>query len=274
MFKDIVINLSVDPAADPVVPYAVSVAEAFSAHLAAIAVTYDPEFPPQATAVAAKFIDQLRTETERAAAAARARFDEAARRTGLSAESHVLKATVAGAYPRFGTLARRFDLSIIGQARPDGGDSEGLIEGALFESGRPVIVVPYIQASGLKLDRVMACWDGSRAAARAIADAMPLLTRAKKVDVVIVDSETARSDEMPGADIAAHLARHELKLTVERIARGDVDVATNILNYAADQAADMIVMGGYGHSRLRQFILGGTTRAILRAMTVPTLMSH
>ncbi len=103
---------------------------------------------------------------------------------------------------------------------------------------------------------------------------MPLLVRAKSVDVVIVASEGVKSDELPGADIAQHLARHGLKVDVKRIVTGGVDVANTVLSYAADSSIDFIVMGGYGHSRLREFILGGATRGILTSMTVPVLMSH
>ena len=150
------------------------------------------------------------------------------------------------------------------QAEPDKVAPEELIvEGALFGSGRPVVVVPYIQKSGLKLDRVMVCWDASRNAARAVADAMPFLARAKAIDVVIVASERPKSDEIPGADIGQHLARHGLKVEVKRIVATDTDVANTILSHAADSSADFIVMGGYGHSRLREFILGGATRGIL-----------
>jgi nucleotide-binding universal stress UspA family protein len=151
---------------------------------------------------------------------------------------------------------------------------ELIIEAALFESGRPVLVVPYIQKEGLNLDRVLVCWDASRNAARAIADAMPFLKRSKAIDVIVVATERPKSDELPGADIAHHLARHKLKVDLKRIVTGGGDVASALLSYAADSGADFIVMGGYGHSRLREFILGGATRGILSAMTVPTLMSH
>jgi nucleotide-binding universal stress UspA family protein len=120
----------------------------------------------------------------------------------------------------------------------------------------------------------MLCWDGSRPAARAAADAMPFLSRAKLVEVFIVESGKLKSDEVPGADIAEHLARHSRNVSITRTASGDIDVASVILSHAADTGADMLVMGGYGHSRLREFILGGATRAILGSMTVPTLMSH
>jgi nucleotide-binding universal stress UspA family protein len=172
-------------------------------------------------------------------------------------------------------IARRFDLSVVTQAEPGKAVSEEMIiEAALFGSGRPVLAVPYIQKSGLALSRVIVCWDGSRNAARAVADAMPFLARAKTVDVVMVTGERTKSDEMPGADIAHHLARHGLQVTVQRIVSVDTDVANTLLSYAADAGADFIVMGGYGHSRLREFVLGGATRGILAAMTVPVLMSH
>jgi nucleotide-binding universal stress UspA family protein len=134
--------------------------------------------------------------------------------------------------------------------------------------------VPYIQKAGLKLDRVMVCWDGSRAAARAVADAMPFLHKAKQVEIVIIATGRPKSDEVPGADLGQHLARHGLKVEVKRITSPDIDVPSTILSYAADSSADMIVMGGYGHSRLREFVLGGATRGILESMTVPVLMSH
>jgi len=172
-------------------------------------------------------------------------------------------------------MARRFDLSVIAQTEPDKVAPEELIvEGALFGSGRPVVVVPYIQKTGVNLHRVMVCWDASRAAARAVADALPFLERAKAIDVVIVASERPKSDEIPGADIGQHLARHGLAVEVKRIVATDTDVANTLLSHAADISADFIVMGGYGHSRLREFILGGVTRGILASMTVPALMSH
>src|SRR5262249_26293776 len=105
-------------------------------------------------------------------------------------------------------------------------------------------------------------------------DAMPLLAKAKLAEIVMVSAEAAKSDELPGADIAHHLARHGTKVEVERIASSDIDPANAILSRPADTSADLLVMGGYGHSRMREFILGGVTRAILASMTVPTFMSH
>jgi nucleotide-binding universal stress UspA family protein len=276
MIKDLVVNLTVGASRGFAGEYAVSVAEAFAAHVTAIAFAHDPVLPPTLMGgIPADFIESQRAEAEDAASAAIARFEETARRAGVSAESRLLGASIAEASDLFGRIARRFDLAMVGQADPDNAGPDELIgETALFESGRPVLFVPYIQKEGLKLDQVVVCWDGSRNAARAAADAMPFLARAAQVEVLVVTGERGKSDEIPGADIGQHLARHGLKVDVKRIVATDNDVANTILSYAADASADFLVMGGYGHSRLREFILGGVTRGILEAMTVPTLMSH
>jgi nucleotide-binding universal stress UspA family protein len=275
MIKDIVVNLA-PGGSDPAANFAISVAETFEAHLTGVAFVYDPVIPGSVMGgIPAEFIEMQRAEAEKSANETVARFEQAAKRSGISYESRILSASVAGASEELGKLARRFDLAIVGQANRDKEEpTEVIDEGVLFESGRPIIVVPFIQKAGLKLDHVMVCWDGSRAATRAIADAMPFLQKAKQVEIVLVTSKGFKADEAPGADLAKHLARHNLKVVLKRITSPDIDIASTILSYAADANADMIVMGGYGHSRLREFVLGGATRGILESMTVPTLMSH
>ena len=153
-----------------------------------------------------------------------------------------------------------------------GASEELLIEGALFGSGRPVGIVPVIQSRGLTLERVLVCWDGSRPAARAIADAMPFLTRAKAVDILVITGERDRSGEITGKNMRAHLARHDIQTEIKQIKGADAQNA--IQSHAAAIGADFMVMGGYHHSRLREFILGGVTRGILKSMTVPVFMSR
>jgi nucleotide-binding universal stress UspA family protein len=219
--------------------------------------------------------DALRRDNEAAAKAAIERFAAATARAGVPAEPRMLRASTANAGDQFGRIARRFDLAIVGQTEPEGSAVEAIIsESTLFDSGRPMIVVPYIHKGPFKLDRVMVCWDGSRPAARAIADAMPLLQRAGSTEVVIIANERGKQDEIEGADMGQHLARHGLNVEVKRITRDNLDVANVLLSHSADSDANFIVMGGYGHSRLREFVLGGVTRTILRSMTVPVLMSH
>jgi nucleotide-binding universal stress UspA family protein len=276
MIKDLVVNLGLGKPRDVAADYAISIAETFAAHVCGVAFAYEPVVPPSIMGgIPADVIDAQWTASEDAAGAAIAAFEAAAQRAGIAREHRKLEASIGGAGDLFGRLARRFDLAVTAQAEPKSSAAQGLIiEGALFGAGRPVIVVPYIQRSGLALDRVMICWDGSRPAARAVADAMPFLARSGAIDVVIVASGRNRSDEIPGVDMGEHLARHGLKVDVKRIVSSDVDVPNTLLSHAADSGADFIVMGGFGHSRLREFVLGGATRGILEAMTVPTLLSH
>src|SRR4029079_10930787 len=126
----------------------------------------------------------------------------------------------------------------------------------------------------LTLNHVMICWDGSRTAARAVADALPFLAQAKTSEIVTIDDNKPDLKVVPGADIAHHLARHGLKVELKYIVAGGVYTTNVILSHAADMSAVLIVMGGYGHSRLREVVLGGVTRGLLQSMTVPTLMSH
>lgn len=277
MIKDILFHLSTGAAPDVTTDYTVSVAEAFGAHLSGVAFVYEPLLPAtlMGGGLPVDFIEAQRAAAEQAATRAKGKLDEVGRISAISVESRMITASMAGAADLFSQMARRFDLAIVGQADPDTvGPQELIIEATLFQSGRPILVVPYIQRSGMQLERVLVCWDRSRSAARAIGDAMPFLELAKSIDVVVVATERLKSNEMPGAEIAHHLARHGLKVDLRRIVTGGTDVASTILSYASDVSADFIIMGGYGHSRLREFILGGVTRTILSAMTVPTLMSH
>jgi nucleotide-binding universal stress UspA family protein len=276
MIKDIVVNLSVAEDGGYAGEFAVSVASTVGAHLTGIAFVYDPIVPMAATGyVPPEVIETQQRDNEAAAKTAINRFNAAAGRAGITVESDKLPASLASAGEEFGRVARRFDLAIVAQGESDKDAVEELIaESTLFESARPVIIVPYIQKAPLKLNRVMVCWDGSRQATRAIADAMPLLERAGQVELVIVASEPGKQDEIPGADMGQHLARHGLKVDVNRITEGDIDVGDALLSHAADASIDFVVMGGYGHSRLREFVLGGVTRLMLRSMTVPVLMSH
>jgi nucleotide-binding universal stress UspA family protein len=276
MIKDFVANLAVGSSLDVMTDFAVGMAEAFDAHLTGIAFVYQPMMPMiERYGIPAEVIDAPRIEGRKAAETAISKFNDTARRRMISAESRMIELTYDDAPTLFGRLARRFDLAIVAQPEPDkGGPEQAILQAALFDSGRPVLMVPWIQRTGLKLDRILVCWDGSRSAARAVADAMPFLLRAQAAEVVVVTSKAGKSDELPGADIAQHLARHGVKVELKRIVAGDIDVANMLLSHAADYSADFMVMGGYGHSRLREFILGGVTRSILGTMTVPTLMSH
>ncbi len=277
MIKDIILYLERDVSRDAVRDFAISTADTFAAHLVGISDAFTaivpnyilPDFP-------ADILADLLAERETAARGAIERFEAAAKRSGVSAEARLILQSNFGPPRTFSEAARHFDLSIIMQSDDDRGfNNDLLIEATLFDSGRPLIVVPYTEKGGLKLDRVVCCWDGSRAAARAINDALPLLRKANAVELLIVANEkTADEQVLRGTDIARHLARHDVKVEVETTPAADIDVADVILSHAADCSASLLVMGGYGHSRLREFVLGGATRGILATMTVPVFMSH
>jgi nucleotide-binding universal stress UspA family protein len=275
MIKDLLVHLSTADKSGVASGAALALAEMFDAHVAGVAFAYEPVVGTSVMgSVPTDFIEAQLQESLQVANAAKARFDEAVRRESVSAESYVFTTSVAGAADQFGRMARRFDISIVKQAAEETVAAEELIaEAALFQSGRPVIVVPYIHSGALTLERVMVCWDGGRASARAIGDAMPLLAKAKAVEVVMVMGEEGKQDTVPGADMGQHLARRGINVEVKRIV-AEGKVQETLLSHAADIGADFVVMGGYGHSRLREFILGGVTRGMLASMTVPCLMSH
>jgi nucleotide-binding universal stress UspA family protein len=276
MVKDIVVNLTGAAPQEFAADYAISLARLFEAHIAGVGFIYEPVIPGSVMGgIPTDLIEAQREENTKTAKAATSRFAAAATRAGLSSEVRILDASVAGAADLFGRIARRFDLAVVGQARPkEGASEELLIEGALFESGRPVVVVPYVQTKPAALDRALVCWDGSRPATRAIADALPFLRRAKTIDIVAVSGERGKGSELVGTNMARHLARHGLAVELKRVSAGDVDVPSTIRAQIAETGADFMVMGGYGHSRLREFILGGVTRTILTSSTIPVLMSH
>ena len=277
MIKDIIVNLEHPIARDPARDFAISIAETFDTHVAGVAFAYTPDFPGYTIMeIPPDIVARMIAESERSALAAMERFDAAARRSLVSAERRLLKAIGKDAPAIFSTLARRFDLSVFMQSQPNVLDNDDMIETSLFQSARPLVIVPYIQNDGLKLDRVVCCWDGSRAAARAFNDALPLLAKAMKVDLLIVLNEKTKSNdtEIRGVEIGTHLARHDVKVQVEAVPAADIDVASVILSYVADNSGTLIVMGGYGHAKLREVILGGVTRDMLKSMTVPVFMSH
>jgi len=277
MIKDIIVHLEHRIARDPARDFAITVAETFDAHVAGVAFAYTPDFPGYVMLeTPPEILAQLMAEGEKAALAAIERFDAAARRSMISAEHRLLKAIGASAPVVLSRLARRFDVSVFMQSEPNGVDNDDMIEASLFDSGRPLIVVPYIQKEGLKLDHVVCCWDGSRAAARGVNDGLPLLVKATTVDLLIVVNEKTNTapNEIRGADMAKHLARHDVKVQIVTISAADFDVTKAILSYVADISGTLIVMGGYGHPKLREVILGGVTRDMLKSMTVPVFMAH
>lgn len=173
--------------------------------------------------------------------------------------------------------ARYADLLILGQSEPnvETRTPDDLPESVAISSGRATLIVPHIGIRARPGKSIMLCWNASRESARAATEALPFLMTAEKVVVLIVDPKSTGSGHgpEPGADVAAWLARHGVNVTVVREA-ADPNVGELMLSHAATHDIDLIVMGLYGHSRLREVILGGASRTMLSSMTVPVLMAH
>jgi nucleotide-binding universal stress UspA family protein len=176
-----------------------------------------------------------------------------------------------------GLRARHADISIVSQARPASQDApNAVIEACLFESGRPVIVVPPVWKTGRIGRTILVAWRPTREAARALADAAPLIAAADRVVVATVDARPSEDGygEAPGADICAHLARGGANVELVNIASAGNRAAKAIEEHGLLIGADLVVMGGYGRSRFREFILGGVTRDMLLTSKLPILMAH
>lgn len=276
MFRDILVKLEQDGSRDSVRDYAVSVAETFDAHLVGVAFAHAAVSGLFLPDIPSGLLEDVLAESTTAARRATERFQEAINHSLPSAEHRLIMQGELGPPQMFSEMARCFDLSVLMQSdHKTGAHNDTIIEAVLFASGRPLIVVPYIHKDRLKLERIVCCWDASPAAARAIHDALPLLKKAQAVELLIVaDHRTKTKYEARAIELSAHLARHGLRVEVEIAPAADLDIADVILSRAADYSASMIVMGSYGHSRLRELMLGGVTREMLATMTVPVFMSH
>ncbi len=208
-------------------------------------------------------------------ATALAAFEKAAKGRHLSTEWRVVDGYVDS---ELVVQARYADLLVLGQTDPGSSlpTPTDLPEAVALASGRPVLVVPHIGVTTPPGKTVLLCWNASREAARAASEALPILKAAAKVIVLVIDAAPSADGHgaEPGADVAGWLARHGVKVTVQRDTAADADVGATILSRAADHAIDLIVMGLYGHSRVREMVLGGASRTLLNSMIVPVLMAH
>jgi nucleotide-binding universal stress UspA family protein len=217
-------------------------------------------------------LDHMREDVENTARAALEAFAKRATDMGITVETVMLDLSTGHVSGEVIGLARYFDATVLQQPGPAGTDTANLIEAVLFGSGRPVLIVPAHQG-GSQLRTVLIAWDEGRPAARAVADALPLLTMAERVEVVTVgDRRGERTRD--SSHLMRHLARHGIEAHMTNLTRNQGSVASTLLSYAVDVQTDLIVMGGYGHSRLREIVLGGTTGRILQTMTVPVMMAH
>jgi nucleotide-binding universal stress UspA family protein len=279
-YKDLLVVVDSEPASRGRVDLAAALAERFAAHLVGLYPLPIPEALPHFgyydPTLLDPFFRELREKSQEVCGKEREAFEHAASLRGVPAEWRVAD---AGSESDPALHARYADLTILGQLDPDGGDSELMRprpEHVTLASGRPVLVVPYAGRYETVGRRVLIGWSATREAARAVNDAMPLLAGAEIVTVLTIDAREGPDahGELPGADISLHLARHGVKAEIERTVSAGIPAGDVLLSRAADLGADLLVIGAYGHSRMRELLLGGVTRSILQSMTLPVLMSH
>lgn len=277
-FKNLLVHLDPSKSSLKRADAAIALAAERGAHLTALAVTEEPPVPSYVAAqVPAEIFAQMRASMRENLGALGEAFTKRAQAAGISFEvrTEVTREPVAELISRH---ARYADLVVMGQVDPDDpltGTPE-LAEDVLLGSGRPVLMVPYIGALKAPGRRVMVAWDAGREAARAVNDALPLLEAADKVVVAIVNPQRGGQGhgQEPGADIALHLSRHGVKVDVQVYTQRDLSIGDVLLARISDENIDLMVLGAYGHTRLREMVLGGVTRDMLRTMTVPLFMSH
>jgi nucleotide-binding universal stress UspA family protein len=280
MFRNILLHVPSERPARPVIDLAVALTLARRARLDAIAIGYESMSSigmvvgAGGAAVAAAIGAEQERALERANAAI-AVFEAEARLAKICYGTQAIAAIPADAEQSIGALARLYDLTIVLQPDSSFSSHDNIIpQGVLFNCGGPMLMVPYIHKGSLDGRHVGIAWDGSRLAARALRDALPFLTAAQAVTVIAVNEDRGDMGETSSDQIVSHLARRGIEARVERLSADRGNVQGTILSVAADGNIGLLVMGGFGHSRLQERILGGVTRGMFESMTVPVLMSH
>lgn len=276
-YKNLLVHLDDGKACAGRVAAAIDLARAHEAHLTGLYVAADPYLPGNIRAeLPAKVLATLEEQADARMRAAVATYAKAVEKSGLAVDTRTARCTATNVADVVALHARYADLAVIGQPDSEaaGEVASHLAEDIVLSAGRPALVIPYIGAGKRLGSRVAIAWDAGREAARAVNDALPILKRADKVTALVIDPHKGDHGPEPGADIALHLARHGVKVEAQYIPAVDLSIANALLSRLVDLDIDLLVMGAYGHSRLREWILGGVTRTIFREMTVPVLMSH
>lgn len=265
-----------DAASEGSIANAAAVAKLLGAELDALALEVDIPNVSNALSRALMKLPEMIKDAEkhsaRKAAELLAAVKSAADASSLQVHAASSKSQPALIGERAAEHARYLDLVLVG-VEPGNAGTRMVAEAVIFGSGRPTILLPAAK-SVRAMDHVAIAWDGSRVAARAVADARPLLERATKVSVVTVTDEKPLRDRNAGERLAASLRDSGLDAGFAAIKAEDCPIAETLQGHAAESGADLLVMGGYGHSRLRDFVLGGATEGVLTDLKLPVLLSH
>jgi nucleotide-binding universal stress UspA family protein len=275
-FRDILVH--VDDATENAtrLESAINLAKTTNARLTGLFVRSRPYIPPYAEVqISPEILQRHAEEIEELAKQAEKNFRATVKGSGVKAE---WRSVEGGLGSVLSLHARYHDLVVLGQKDPRDllmpGDRD-MPDEVIMTCGRPSLIIPYAGKFPTIGRNVMVAWDASATATRAVHDALPILKTAKSVTVMVINPMTDLPGigDLPGADIAAHLARHGVKAEADHV-ESDLDAGEMLLSRAADKGADLLVMGAYGHARWREVILGGVTDHLLDHMTLPVLMSH
>jgi len=276
MYKTLLVPVDARNRSARSIGIAARLAGEFGSHVVGLYVRPPSDFPAfvYAESGAALLADVQQKLVAELSATAQKQFEAGAKAAGLTTTEW---RTADGEPADVVALHARYaDLVIINQTDTGASYASHFADAALLGLGRPALLIPHVGEFKTIGRNVLVCWNASREAARAVTDALPFLQRAAKVTVMSVDAHPSLTGhgELPGADISLFLSRHGVKAEVAQMPSAGVEVGNVILSRAFDLGADLIVMGAYGHARVRELVMGGASRTILASMTVPVLMSH
>jgi len=278
-YKDILVHLDDGPAGLSRVEAAVALAERQEARVTGIAIALESTISSYiGISYPKKLLDEQRELVETTAKSAVEQFEKLASDAGVDYRSEIIRSGASTAPAMLSYFARHADLNFLGQPDPsDPGAAfqQQLLDEVLFNSGRPVYVVPYIGRRAQSLRKTVVAWDGGKKSARAVNDAIALLKDRGETVVLMInpDERYVVHGSTPGEDIVGYLDRHGIKATLEVLRSDELAPDTLMLNFLADSGADLMVMGAYGHSRIRERAFGGVTETIMHQMTTPVLMT-
>jgi nucleotide-binding universal stress UspA family protein len=279
-YKTILVGLVSPRSAKDLIGIAASLAETFDSHLIGLHVVPDAFIPAAVPIeVTAELLEAQRSANEAQGSQVAAVFADAIRGLRFPTEWRKAEARLESIADVIMRHARAADLVIVGQPdeKLDLIDGIDVSEEVMVGSGRPLLIVPSVGHNGPIGKKVLIAWNNSKESARAVFDAVPFLKKAESVTLLTIKPPRGgeeREGELPAADIAAALARHGISPVVSDATAQPHKVAEEILAQVKSTGADLVVMGGYGHWRLREFVFGGATRKMYDAMTVPVMMSH
>ena len=277
-YKDILVFLDNGDSNAARVETAIALASAHNARL--VGVAYDIDVPRHIASLIPGFsVEKQRAASRLISQSLVDQFLERTEQAGISSDATIMKCRSSKAPKKLATFARNFDISVLRQAHrgdPQYEWDSAVSEEVLTSSGRPVLYIPYVERQPVPPKKALIAWDCSRTATRAIHDAMPLLQMVDKTIVLISDADPKMVEKMTRRCqvMVDHLQRHGVNAKIKFASSEGNDVASTVLNSLVDYGADLLVMGGYGSSRLREHILGGVTKSILENMTAPVCMSN